>query len=53
VPSADTGPEKADNGMASLITESWNQLVEWLKQVEALREYGPDRRGTGLKPLNC
>jgi hypothetical protein len=24
--------------MASLITASWNQLVEWLKRLETLRE---------------
>jgi hypothetical protein len=25
--------------MASPITENWNQLVEWLKRLESLREY--------------
>jgi hypothetical protein len=32
--------------VASLITESWNQLVEWLKRIETLRECvntGPER----------
>ena len=25
--------------MASLITSSWNPLMEWLKRVAAVREY--------------
>ena len=25
--------------MASLITESWNQLLEWLKGIETLRHW--------------
>ena len=28
--------------LASLITESWNQLVEWLKRIDSLREWVKD-----------
>jgi hypothetical protein len=36
-------PDKA--GLASLISASWNQLVEWLRRIGSLREFilaGPD-----------
>jgi hypothetical protein len=25
--------------MASLVTASWNQIIEWLKRIETLREF--------------
>jgi len=28
-----------DEKLASLMMASWNQLVEWLKQIGTLREY--------------
>lgn len=30
---------RRESSLASLITDSWNQLVEWLKRIEALREW--------------
>jgi hypothetical protein len=37
--------------MASLIMQSWNQLMEWLKRVETLREYVQTGSECGLNPL--
>src|ERR1035437_5266637 len=35
--------------MASLITASWNQLAEWLKRVETLREWVQGGSECGLR----
>jgi hypothetical protein len=34
--------------LGSLITESWNQFVEWLKRLETLRDCLPKRQKYGL-----
>ena len=41
-----------DSGSASLITQTWNQVMEWLKRLETLREYVATDTSLAPKPLN-